>query len=75
MQKIQRTKGETRTHLYDYSLGYPIRVCNWSMPEYDFIDNDNAPLCKNCLAYQQGKSKICFAPKLHSQTHSDKPTQ
>lgn len=62
MKYIARTKGETRTHLYDDSMGYPIRVCNWSMPEYDFIENGDVPYCKLCEAYQKGKRRVCFAP-------------
>ena len=61
-QKWQRTKGETRTHLYDYSPGFPIRVCNWSTPENDFIENGDAPFCRNCQAYLNGKRRIAFAP-------------
>ena len=61
-QKWQRTKGETRTHLYAYSQGYPIRVCTWSTPENDFVENGDAPHCKNCEAYEDGKRRISFAP-------------
>jgi len=61
-QEWGRTKGETRKHLYDYSLGYPVRVCNWIMPDYDFVEVGEAPPCKYCLAYQSGKRRVCFAP-------------
>lgn len=61
-QSWARTKGEPRIHLYDTSLGYPIRVCNWTMPDYEFIENGDAPFCKYCQAYKEGKRKVCFAP-------------
>ncbi len=64
MTFIGRTKGETRTHIYDTSLSYPIRACNWTMPENDFIENGDAPLCKYCQAYQEGKRRVCFAPRV-----------
>ncbi|KKM76442.1 hypothetical protein LCGC14_1380030 [marine sediment metagenome] len=65
MQRIARTKGETRTHLYDERLGYPVRICNWALPKNDFIDNGDAPFCKYCRAYQEGKRRICFAPVIN----------
>ena len=64
MQFIGRTKGETRTHIYDNSKGYPIRVCCWAIPENDFIENGDAPLCKHCQAYKEGRRKVCFAPRV-----------
>jgi len=64
MQYKARTQGETRTHIYDNSMGYPIRVCNWSMPEKDFIENGDAPLCKYCQAYRDGTRKICGSPDI-----------
>ena len=62
MQRIARTKGETRAHIYDYTSGYPIRVCNWTMPENDFIATGDVPMCKHCQAYQDGRRKVTFAP-------------
>jgi len=62
MQSWRRTEGETRVHLYDDSLGYPIRVCNWAMPEKEFTENGDAPLCKYCQDYQEGKRRVYFAP-------------
>jgi len=57
-----RTNGETRIHLYDDSMGYPIRVCNWTMPENDFIESGDVPFCKYCQDYKDGKRRIAFAP-------------
>jgi hypothetical protein len=65
-QIIQRTKGETRKHLYDYSMGYPIRVCNWTIPENDFTEDGDVPFCKYCQSYLDNKRRVCFAPKPHS---------
>ncbi|KKN46269.1 hypothetical protein LCGC14_0674760 [marine sediment metagenome] len=62
MQYIARQKGETRSHLYDDSQGYPIRVCNWEMSHRDFIEIGDAPYCKNCHLYQEGKRISTFAP-------------
>jgi anaerobic ribonucleoside-triphosphate reductase len=62
--EIRRTKGETKTHVYFTTYGYPIRACTWTQPENDFIDNGNAELCKNCSDYLHGKRKIAFAPKV-----------
>jgi hypothetical protein len=62
LTSIKRTGGETRTHLYAFPYGYPIRVCNWSIPEHKFIKNGDAPFCKHCQSYQAGKRQVAFAP-------------
>jgi len=57
---VARTKGETTKHIYVEPYGYPIRLCNWVMPENEFVSIGEVPMCKYCQAIKDGKRRGCY---------------
>jgi len=48
------TRGDSRCHIYSQPFGYPIRACDWCIPETDFVDTAK-PFCKRCQLIKEGK--------------------
>lgn len=50
---IAKTKGDKKRHIY-VNRPYPIRLCDWCVPESDFENMGDVPMCKRCQAIKDG---------------------
>ncbi|KKN37021.1 hypothetical protein LCGC14_0767810 [marine sediment metagenome] len=67
-----KTAGETRKHIYVKPFGYPIRLCNWNIPEHDFVDVGNTPMCSHCQSVKSGERHSFMKVDLATKPKDDK---
>ena len=45
---FMKFNGDRKSHLYCFPFGYPIRYCNWTIPNADFDRKEDEASCVWC---------------------------